>query len=375
MEKKIIEYVNYHFHYDKRSDLDEVKKEIVGNLIDRYHDYVSDGYDKEKAYIDTIKYLGEISETIDTNDDELMGKMNWALVAMVTVTALAYCAALLSLFSSFTGLLVALASIVLFATSAYYLYAKSQFEKKEKFDLELQRINMRTIMRYFRINYLAWSVSLTFSITGLVMGVIFLLTSENIATLLIQDELLSFVIGYAVVTFIVFVAVLSVLKLIENRLYVQYKHITGEDVPDVMLRNLFGGVTFLFKVNWYLVFLVFSSIGIMFTSVTYVHSGHWEVSGVYFGFIIDLPLLFVPILFSAGVLIVIIVKKNMTKRGMFLLNVINLLGYMGIGYFYEFYSVHHFSMIFEATVVLSVVLFAVHFMVLGYKKKYHKVLN
>lgn len=372
MKNRIKEYADYHFRFDGRDNIDEVKDEMISNLIDRYNDYVTEGKKEEEAYIETIKYLGEISQTEEDSFDT-GGKMSWALIAMVTVTALSYSAALLSLFSSLIGLITTMISIVLFATAGYHLYVSSQFEKKEKYDLELQRVNMRIIMKYFRQNYFPWSFSLTISFTGVVMGLIFLMTSENLASIIMNDGIFAVIAVYGIVGFIVFVIIFKLLKLLEKKLYSNYTYITGERIPDLMSRNLFNGLGFSFDINGYLVFLIFSSIGINLTYATVHISSNFSVNGVYLSLIPDLPLLLIPIFITISAMILMVIKKNMKRTSMFFINLVNLAGYFLMAFYLEQFTRHYFSDISAASIVMLIVLLLIYFIPIVSKKINKKV--
>jgi len=57
MHDKIRQYVNYQFRFDERNDIEELKEEIIANLIDRYEEYRQKGLTEEEAYIEAIKSM------------------------------------------------------------------------------------------------------------------------------------------------------------------------------------------------------------------------------------------------------------------------------------------------------------------------------
>lgn len=59
MVKKLESYLDYILKVNKIDDL-ELKDEITSNLIDKYNDYIKKEMDEDKAYIETIKTIGDL---------------------------------------------------------------------------------------------------------------------------------------------------------------------------------------------------------------------------------------------------------------------------------------------------------------------------
>lgn len=59
MIKKLESYLDYILKVNKIDDL-ELKDEITSNLIDKYNDYIKKEMDEDKAYIETIKTIGDL---------------------------------------------------------------------------------------------------------------------------------------------------------------------------------------------------------------------------------------------------------------------------------------------------------------------------
>ncbi len=252
MEQKIKEYVQYHFRLDTREDLDLIKDEITSNLIDRYNDLVQSGLSEEDAYIETVKYLGETH----SKEEEETIKPTWSTISLVTASSLAFCSILVSFFSSFIGLLVALSSITIFITASYHLYTTSQYQKQEEFDLDPQRSNLRMIMKFFNLNYLPWSISLAISFTGTLLSFLVLLNGEIFITNYYGNST-GFIVFLLFVWGIIFILLIYLFKILEKRIYKFYKEVTGESVQTFKTNHLNKFFKLPDYINWHLIFTVF----------------------------------------------------------------------------------------------------------------------
>jgi len=80
MNRKIEEYLNKIFKpYADSKVINELKEELLANLLEKYDDFLKEGLDKETAYQKTIDSLGDISEIIESISDktnELQQKVN-----------------------------------------------------------------------------------------------------------------------------------------------------------------------------------------------------------------------------------------------------------------------------------------------------------
>ena len=147
MQQKIVDYVNYQFRFDQRENVEAIKQEMIVNLTDRFQDLVDQGLDEKAAYIETVKRLGHIEETIESQVNPLyIEKPTRSLIAMITVSVLAIGGLVLSVISNLVGLVVTLGSVGVFATASYALYADSQHKRAIEYDIDCQKT-------YFKYKY------------------------------------------------------------------------------------------------------------------------------------------------------------------------------------------------------------------------------
>lgn len=81
MVKKLESYLDYILKVNKIDDL-ELKDEITSNLIDKYNDYIKKGMDEDKAYIETIKTIGDFNIEEEVIDQKFEYKPNWANISL-----------------------------------------------------------------------------------------------------------------------------------------------------------------------------------------------------------------------------------------------------------------------------------------------------
>jgi len=130
MEDKIREYVNYQFRFDNREDIEEMKEEIIANLIDRYHEYLKEGKSKQEAYIEAIKQMGNFANVEEDIDNEFSLKPSIADVSLVVAMILSVFGLLLLFMNFLAGAITTVISIVCFSSASYYMYANSQYIRK-----------------------------------------------------------------------------------------------------------------------------------------------------------------------------------------------------------------------------------------------------
>ncbi|MCF7927238.1 MAG: permease prefix domain 1-containing protein [Candidatus Izimaplasma sp.] len=354
MKNKIINYVNYQFRFDEREDIEEIKQEIIANLIDRYQDLRKEGLEEEPAYIEAIKHMGDITETKETKVDEIyQEKPSWSLIAMVTVTILAVSAVLISLFSSFIGLLVTILSITFFGTASYNLYATSQYKRAEYLDIDKQKTNLNTIMKYFRTNYLPWSISFSISLTGLCLQVMFLLTAESLTTIVSQG-IFQFIIVVFIIGLIIFLTLILLFKNIEKKLYKRYKFITGETVPSSIYHSFMPKTS---TFSWHLVFFVIMSFILWILPVYYANMNSPLIVSLY-----TLVGLWIPFLINIGAGIYLIkTHKHNSKVTRYLIILGVLFSYFLVGLVYDMSTNSNFASVLNISLLFIVITSIVYF--------------
>ena len=124
MEKKLIEFVMNHFDDDERTTNEEAIKEINGNLIDRYHDLLSQGKSEEESYLECINTLGDIRNQLTINKkvdtSKISIKMQFLIFFLSGISIVSF------FFYSGIGLTLLLVSIVLFSYLYLFLFRQAK---------------------------------------------------------------------------------------------------------------------------------------------------------------------------------------------------------------------------------------------------------
>jgi len=227
MEQKIRKYVNYQFRFDNRDGIDDLKEEIISNLIDRYQENLNAGKEDEAAYIEAIKSMGDFSENkINDIPEEFSDKPLIPDTLLVSGAILSVFGLLLTLFNPITGTLVTALSILIFSSSAYYLYSYSQYVRKQNMDIEKHNMLLRKIFKYMKTSFVFWAISLSFIMASLLMKLItsMVLIDPSQITFRTLNSYLTF---YAILFIIALITFLLIFQNIYGRLMRQYYILTG----------------------------------------------------------------------------------------------------------------------------------------------------
>ena len=227
MESKIKQYVDYQFRFDQREDLEDLKAEIIANMIDRYNENLKKGKDEETAYIDAVKSMGDFSEHKANHiPAEYSVKPSIADTLLMCGAILSIFALILTITSLVIGTLITALSIITFSGAAYYLYSQSQFIRKEELDIKKHHVILTKIYKYMKTAFAFWTISLSLIFTRMVMNFItmFAILDDPMA---IVDDLKSFIIAYIILFILFFVIFVLVFKFIYDRLMVKYYLLTG----------------------------------------------------------------------------------------------------------------------------------------------------
>lgn len=158
MEEKIRQYVNYRFRFDRRPDVEELKEEIIANLIDRYYEKLNAGKTEEEAYVESIPSMGNFSE-YDNVPYEYSFKPSFSDIFLVCSVMTSIFSSLLTFVSSALGILVLMLSMLFFGSAARYLYAYSQYVRKEELDIPKHNLLITKIFKYVKTNFIFWAIS------------------------------------------------------------------------------------------------------------------------------------------------------------------------------------------------------------------------
>lgn len=124
MEKKLIEFVMNHFDDDEITTNEEAIKEINSNLIDRYHDLLSQGKSEEESYLECISTLGDIRNQLTINKkvdaSKIAIKMQFVIFFLSGISIVSF------FFSSGIGLALLLVSIVLFSYVYLFIFRQAK---------------------------------------------------------------------------------------------------------------------------------------------------------------------------------------------------------------------------------------------------------
>lgn len=231
MKDKIREYINYVFRFEKEEDVQELKQEILANLYDRYDEFYEKYKDEEKAYIETIKCLGDFNIKDDTSI-EFNEKPSWVDISLIISVVCAIFGLIAIMFDFIIGLLVVGASISLYFTSSTYLFKLSQYVKKNEKDISKHNMLLQKIFKYMKTCFVFWAISasiIAVKIVGLVINLLIsirLFTNINLSNPLKLARSLIFI--NLLVFIISFILCSILLSKLYNKLIEKYYLLTGE---------------------------------------------------------------------------------------------------------------------------------------------------
>jgi len=231
MKGKLNSYVDYYFRFDKSEDVEEMKAEVLGNLMDRYEELLNE-YDEEQAYVEAIKSMGDFKQD-EVIEDPLLADTG-LLVALVT----AIFALVGVLFSNVLGIVVVMLSISLFAASSYYLVRHAKVVLNDEKDLDKMKFHLRKIFSYMKASFTFWSITLSILgaklLYGFVLSIAFVGGMNNGFTL---DDFSVLIVISVIVFIILLVIFLMLSRVLYSRLMNQYYMMTGDEDVDSMVSS------------------------------------------------------------------------------------------------------------------------------------------
>lgn len=236
MIKKLESYLDYILKVNKIDDL-ELKDEITSNLIDKYNDYIKKGMDEDKAYIETIKTIGDFNIEEEVIDQKFEYKPNWANISLWVSLGLAILATIALLLSTPTSIFLVAISVSLHIGASYYLYHLSQYVMKEEKDVLKHNNLLKTIFTNLKTTFIFWNINISFWIAKI-------LSTITIPIIIYyQGEVKEFsqIISMIVLGIIFFIMIFAVLLLVFNMVYKKlenkYLELTNEVSLDNLLKN------------------------------------------------------------------------------------------------------------------------------------------
>ncbi|HHU56311.1 MAG TPA: hypothetical protein GXZ48_06470 [Acholeplasmataceae bacterium] len=234
MEQKIKDYVDYHFRFDTRDDIEELKAEIIANLIDRYHDNLKSGKDKEEAYIDAIKQMGDFN-TEEANEYKI--KPSIADVSLLIASILSVFGLLIMFVNMLVGSLITVISIGAFSGASYYLYSNSQYYKQNYMDIETHHLLLSKIYKWMKTCFTFWTISISILISSIIVNIL----SDLALIDIINEPSLGNIEELIILLIVIFIIVFIVVALIFIKLYQilmnKYYYLTGKKSPKSMLSD------------------------------------------------------------------------------------------------------------------------------------------
>lgn len=228
MENKIRLYVEYQLRFDKRDDIEELKEEIIVNLIDRYNDHLTKGLSEDEAYVSAIKSMGNFTESNDNKvSEEYSIKPSIPDVLLMSGAILSIFGLIITILNTVTGTIITSVSILLFSGSAYYLYSYSQYVRREYMDINKHNLLLTKIFKYIKTSFVFWSISLSLTISSIISNILFPVLVPDLTDLQ-SDYFMDFIMTYILVFTIALVINLLVFRSIYIRLVDKYFLLTGE---------------------------------------------------------------------------------------------------------------------------------------------------
>lgn len=245
MTNKIRNYVNHYFRFDHREGIEDLKEEVISNLLERFYALIEEGNTEEEAYIKTIKQMGDFqapeNEEIPIEFQRTTPAIpEYALISSVIVSIFS---TILLFIHPLTGVIFTATSIILYTIGSYYLYAKAMHVKSNMLDIELYKSYLKKIFTYMKTCFGFWSFNLAFvmaiivqAITGFILG---LMTATNVSS----DSYQTFFYLFLILTILSFIVSFIVFAVLSVKLYQRLRHkyylLTGESVIDSKIKESF----------------------------------------------------------------------------------------------------------------------------------------
>lgn len=241
MYNKIKEYVFFKLRNDHSTDNLEKKEEIISNISERYDELYQKSNDKEYAYIEAIKTIGEFTEEEIKN--EVSYKPEFAEMLLIAATVLSIIGFLGTLFNVLVGLIIVGISITCYAVGAAYLYQFSKFSESEEYDVKKYQIFLDKIFAYMKTNFIFWSLSLSFIISDLIYKAVLMISVTSLFKTFYIDKVFFIYLYSIVISLIALVIIVTCFYNLYKNLMKKYSILSGnDDVKSVgMIANEFIG--------------------------------------------------------------------------------------------------------------------------------------
>ncbi len=234
MINKIKSYVEYVLKVNKIDDK-EMFEEIVANLIEKYHHYLDEGLTEDKAYVETIKTIGDFNIKEEVIDDKYEYRPNWANISLWISLGLAVLSTL-SLFLSVSVSIVLIAiSISLHIGSSYYLYHLSQYVLKEEKDIAKHNNLLKTIFTNLKTTFIFWNINLSYWISLIINRLLAPFITLNGGVITDYRDLVLIYFFYVFVFLISFIVLFIIFRSIYLIIEKKYFDLTKEDNLDNLI--------------------------------------------------------------------------------------------------------------------------------------------
>jgi len=291
MEKQIRNYVNHYFRFDHREGLEDLKEEIISNLIDRYNSLIEDGEKQEKAYVESIKSMGDFQAPQNEDVPLEFQRSTPALpeYALITSVIFAIFSTILLIINGAIGAIFTAFSISLYAVGSYYLYAKAMHVKSADMDIELYKAYLRKIFKYMKTCFSFWTFNLAFISAVIIQSIATFLTGfMQLDNQISPDQLLNLVGVFIMISIISFVLTFVVFTIISYKIYMRFKYkyylLTGEkqikgklkDTLDFMKDTEDSKMDSIYLVLIYVFGVFINAVGYLVNTIIQTKSGQWN---------------------------------------------------------------------------------------------------
>ncbi|XMB71504.1 hypothetical protein RJI07_05155 [Mycoplasmatota bacterium WC30] len=227
MLQKIREYVFYQLRFDTESGNEELKEEIISNISDRYDEFYDKTKDKNYAYVQAIKSMGDFTEGKNQEAASRAYKPSIPELFLISGVILAVFGLVIVLFSVLVGAIVIMLSILAFSVGASYLYQESQYIKEVEFDIEKHNDYLTKIFSYIKTCFVFWAIGLSFILAAILNSIISYFVLLNAGISGSQSGIITALIVSIWGFILFFIILLFVFKKIYQRLLDKYYELTG----------------------------------------------------------------------------------------------------------------------------------------------------
>ena len=234
--EKIKNYVIYLFKVNQINDL-AMQEEITANLIEKYNHLLNEGLDEEKAYLETIKSVGNLNLKEKPIEQKFAYKPNWANISFYVALILGILGTVVLFVSTPISIILTAVSLALYVGASYYSYHLSQYVLKEERDILKHNELLRAMFGHLKTVFIFWNINISYWIAGTFTDSFiyhFILFDQQA---ILTNDIFGLFIGRLLISLVLFIIIFIIFKLLYNSLEAKYFELTKENKLNGILKD------------------------------------------------------------------------------------------------------------------------------------------